>query len=142
MCDHDELRTLAMAPQQREEPVEVEIVERRPDLVEDVEGARAREEDREQERERRHRLLATGEKRQALRRLPRGRDFDLDPERILGGALAPAALRLILRLVRALWLFALRIAIAGASLRICRRAPEQRARRLLVAYQPERAVAA
>src|SRR5207253_687614 len=112
----DELRALAMAAQQREEPVEVEIVERGLDLVEDVEGARAREEHSEQEREGRHRLLATGEKRQALRRLPRGRDLDLDPERFLGAILASAVLCIILGLARAVRPFALRLAGAGASI--------------------------
>ena len=49
---------LAVATQQCQEAIEVEVVERRLDLVEDVEGARPREEHGEQERERRHRLLA------------------------------------------------------------------------------------
>ncbi len=73
----------AVAPQQRQEAIEVEIVERRLDLVEDVEGARAREEHREQERQRGHRLLAAGEQRQALGRLARGRDLDLHARQLL-----------------------------------------------------------
>src|SRR5437868_3227345 len=43
---------------QLQEAVDVQVVERRLDLVEDVEGARARKEDREHERQRDQRLLA------------------------------------------------------------------------------------
>src|SRR5207253_10209910 len=61
------------------EAIEVEVVERRLDLVEDVEGTRAREEHREQERERGQRLLAAGEQGQAFGRLAGRRDLDLHP---------------------------------------------------------------
>ena len=57
--------------QDLQETVDVEVVERGLDLVEDVERARPGEEDGEQERERGHRLLAAGEQRQALGRLAR-----------------------------------------------------------------------
>ena len=82
MGDHDELRAVGVAAQQRQEAVEVEVVERGLDLVEDVERARAREEHGEQERERGHRLLAAGEQRQALGRLAGGGDLDLDARKL------------------------------------------------------------
>ena len=63
---------------------DVEVVERGLDLVEDVERARLGEEDAEQEGDRGHRLLAAGEQRQALHRLARGRDLDLDAEVVVG----------------------------------------------------------
>src|SRR5204863_4256823 len=50
--DDDELGALRVAAQQAEEAVDVEVVERRLDLVEDVEGTRARQEDAEQESQR------------------------------------------------------------------------------------------
>ncbi len=78
--DHDELRAIGVAAQQRQEAIEVEVVERRLDLVEDVEGAGPRKEDREQEGERRHRLLTAGQQRQALGRLAGRRDLDLDAQ--------------------------------------------------------------
>ena len=76
--DDDELRAVGEAAQEREEAVDVEVVERGLDLVEDVERARPGEEDGEQERERGQRLLAAGQQRQALGRLAGGRDLDLD----------------------------------------------------------------
>src|SRR4051812_18712610 len=82
--DDDELGAVAERPQHLEEAVDVEVVERGLDLVEDVERARAGEEHREQERQRGHRLLAAGEQRQALGGLARGRDLDLDAELVLG----------------------------------------------------------
>src|SRR5215207_1777872 len=82
--DDDELRAVGEAAQQRQEAVDVEVVERRLDLVEDVERARPGEEDREQEGERGHRLLAARQQRQPLRRLARGRDLDLDAHAVLG----------------------------------------------------------
>ena len=69
--------------QHLQEAVDVEVVEGGLDLVEDVERARAGEEDREQERERGHRLLAAGEQREALGRLARGRDLDLHAHVVL-----------------------------------------------------------
>src|SRR5205085_9755212 len=47
------------------------------------ERARLGEEDREQERDRGHRLLAARQQRQALGRLARRRDLDLDAEQVL-----------------------------------------------------------
>src|SRR5215207_1932436 len=82
--DDDELRAVGEAAQQRQEAVDVEVVERRLDLVENVERARPGEEDREQEGERGHRLLAARQQRQPLRRLARGRDLDLDAHAVLG----------------------------------------------------------
>ena len=81
--DHDELRAVGVAAQQRQEAVDVEVVERGLDLVEDVERARPREEHGEQERQRGHRLLAARQQRQPLHRLARGRDLDLDAEQVL-----------------------------------------------------------
>src|SRR5256885_656279 len=66
------------------------------DLIEDVEGARAREEDGEQERKRRHRLPPSGQQRQALGRLARRGDLDLDAERVLLVGFAGGGLLLML----------------------------------------------
>ena len=91
MGDDDELRPLRIRAEQVEETIDVEVIERRLDLVEDVEGARAREEHGEEERERGHRLLPTGEQGQPLHRLAGGRDLDLDAEQILiAGPVLPA----------------------------------------------------
>ena len=76
--DHDELGPVGVAPQELDEPRDVRVVERRLDLVEEVERARLREEEREQERDRAERLLAAGEQRQARDLLPRGAELDLD----------------------------------------------------------------
>ena len=72
-----------------EEAVDVEVVERGLDLVEDVERARPGEEDGEQEGERGHRLLAARQQRQALHRLAGGRDLDLDAEHSSSGPPRP-----------------------------------------------------
>src|SRR3954452_10629526 len=85
--DDDELRAVGVAAQQREEAVDVEVVERGLDLVEDVERARLGQEDREEEGDRGHRLLAAAEQREALGRLARRRDLDLDPVEVLLGEL-------------------------------------------------------
>ena len=66
-----------VAAHQLEEAVDVDVVERRLDLVEDVERARPREEDREHEGQRDQRLLAARQQRQALRGLARRGDLDL-----------------------------------------------------------------
>ena len=71
--------------QQLEEAVDVEVVQRGLDLVEDVERARPGQEHREQEGQRGHRLLAAGQQRQALHFLAGRRDLDLDPEQVLLG---------------------------------------------------------
>ena len=76
--DDDELGAVRVALHELEEAVDVDVVERGLDLVEDVERARPREEDGEHERERHQRLLAAGEQRQSLRRLAGWRDLDLD----------------------------------------------------------------
>src|SRR4051794_10094867 len=89
MRDDDELRAVREPAQDAEEAVDVQIVERRLDLVEDVERARLGEEDREQERERGQRLLATREQAQALGGLAGGRDLDLDAEQLLAAGLLP-----------------------------------------------------
>src|SRR3954452_24025216 len=66
MGDDDELRALRVAAQEREEAVDVEVVERGLDLIEDVERTRPRQEDSEQEGDRGHRLLAAREQREPL----------------------------------------------------------------------------
>ena len=77
--DHDELRAVGVAAQQLHEAGDVRVVERRLDLVEEVEGARLREEEREQERDRAERLLAAREQRQPRDPLARRSQLDLDP---------------------------------------------------------------
>src|SRR5215218_2465245 len=81
--DHDELRAVGEAAQDAEEAVDVEVVERGLDLVEDVERARPGEEDREQERERGQRLLTAGQQRQPLGRFAGGSDLDLHAEEVV-----------------------------------------------------------
>src|SRR5262249_50588270 len=61
--DHDELRSVGVTPEQLDEASDVRVVERRLDLVEEVERARPREEQREEERDRAESLLAPGEQR-------------------------------------------------------------------------------
>ena len=78
MGDDDELRPVGVAAHELEKAIDVHVVERRLDLVEDVERARAGEEDGEHECERYQRLLTSGEQREALGRLAGGRDLDLD----------------------------------------------------------------
>src|SRR5581483_437618 len=60
------------------EPADVRVVERGLDLVEEVERARAGEEEREQERDRAERLLATREEREARHLLAGRPQLDLD----------------------------------------------------------------
>src|SRR2546430_4842521 len=76
--DDDELRGLGVAAQQLDEPADVRVVERGLDLVQEIERARAREEQREQERDRSERLLAAGEEREPRHALARGTELDLD----------------------------------------------------------------
>src|SRR5438309_4197285 len=78
MRDHDELRALAVLPQERDEAADVRVVERRLDLVEQIERTRPREEQGEEERDRTQRLLAAREKRQPLHSLARRPQLDLD----------------------------------------------------------------
>ena len=78
--DDDELGAVGEAADQLQEAVDVGVVEGGLDLVEDVEGARAGEEDGEDEGERDQRLLAAGEQRELAGRLAGRGDLDLDPE--------------------------------------------------------------
>ena len=95
----DELGPVGVAADELEEAVDVHVVERRLDLVEDVEGARPGEEHGEHERQRHQRLLAAREQRQPLRGLAGRRDLDLDAVvgplvlllRLLGAASAAGA---------------------------------------------------
>ena len=61
MRDHDELRPIRVAAQQLDEAADVRVVERRLDLVQEIERARPGEEQREEEGDRPQRLLAAGE---------------------------------------------------------------------------------
>ena len=126
--DHDELRAVRGTAQEREEAVDVEVVERRLDLVEDVERARPGEEDGEQEGERSQRLLAAGEQRQALGRLAGRGDLDLDAERSSSGASSASAA-------------ASASSSSGAGSPPSRAAPaaEHRTRARVFAHEPQRA---
>src|SRR5262249_47080375 len=62
--DDDELRAVRVLPQEADETADVRIVERRLDLVQEVERARPREEERKQEGDRAERLLAARKQRQ------------------------------------------------------------------------------
>ena len=77
--DHDELRLVRVLPEQAGEAADVRVVERRLDLVEEVERARSREEEGEQERDRPERLLAAREQREPRDALARRAELDLDP---------------------------------------------------------------
>ena len=79
MRDHDELGAVGVAAQELDEAADVGVVERGLDLVEEVERARLREEEREQERDRSERLLAAGEHPEARDLLPRRPELDLHP---------------------------------------------------------------
>ena len=76
--DDHELGAVGEAPDELQEAVDVGVVEGGLDLVEDVEGRRAGEEDAEDERQRDQRLLPAGEEREAPRRLAGRRHLDLD----------------------------------------------------------------
>src|SRR5581483_166793 len=76
--DDDKLRTVGEAPQQVDEAPDVRVVERGLDLVEQVEGARPREEEGEQERDRPERLLAAREQREPRDSLTCRTELDLD----------------------------------------------------------------
>ena len=71
---------------QAEEPVEVDVVERRLDLVHHVEGRRPAAEHGEQEGQRGERALAAGQQRQLLHVLARrlGLDLDAGVEQVVG----------------------------------------------------------
>ena len=74
----DELRAVGVAAEERDEAADVRVVERGLDLVEQVERARPREEEREEERDRAERLLAAGEQREPGDALPGRPQLDLD----------------------------------------------------------------
>ena len=76
--DHDELRAVGVLAQQAGEAADVRVVERGLDLVEEVERARPREEEAEEERDRAERLLAAGEQREAGDALADRAQLDLD----------------------------------------------------------------
>src|SRR5437773_5593352 len=76
--DDDELRAIGVAAQQLDEAADVRVVERRLDLVEQIERARPREEEREEEGDRAEGLFAAGEEREPLHTLPGGTQLDLD----------------------------------------------------------------
>ena len=76
--DDDELRAIGVAAQELDEAGDVRVVERGLDLVEEVEGARPGEEEREEERDRAERLLAAGEQREPRDALSGGPELDLD----------------------------------------------------------------
>ena len=78
MRDDDELRTIRVAAEEVDETSDVRIVERGLDLVEQVERARFREEQGEQERDRAERLLAAGEEREPCNALPGRPQLDFD----------------------------------------------------------------
>ena len=78
MRHDDELRTVGEAPEELDEAPDVRVVEGRLDLVEQVEGARPREEEREEERDRAERLLAAREKREPRDPLAGRLELDLD----------------------------------------------------------------
>ena len=98
MGDDDELGAVGEAADQLQEAVDVGVVERGLDLVEDVEGARPGEEDGEDEGERDQRLLAAGEQRELAGRLAGRGDLDLDAELLAFFVLALVAFALLLRL--------------------------------------------
>ena len=76
--DHD-LRVAREPRHQPQEPVEIEIVERRLHLIHQVERRGACREDREEERERREGPFAAREQRDPLDALASGTRLDLDP---------------------------------------------------------------
>src|SRR5918999_27357 len=87
--DDDELGPVRVAADQLEEAVDVDVVERGLDLVQDVERARPGQEYGEHERQRHEGLLAARQQRQPLGGLAGRRNLDLD-----------AGLALLLLLVR------------------------------------------
>src|SRR5918999_3293831 len=118
--DDDELGPVRVAADQLEEAVDVDVVERGLDLVQDVERARPGQEDGEHERQRHERLLAARQQRQPLGGLAGRRHLDLD-----------AGLALLLLLVR-IRLGRVRGVLAG----------DHRARAVLGVDEPQPAAAA
>ena len=78
MGDDEQLGVLPQLLVDLQQPAEVGVVERGLDLVEDVERARARLEERHQEGHRHQRALSAGEQREPLDLLARGPGLDLD----------------------------------------------------------------
>ena len=78
MRDDDELRPVGEAAQELDEAADVRVVEGGLDLVEEIERARPREEEREEEGDRAEGLFAAGEEREPLHTLPGGAQLDLD----------------------------------------------------------------
>ena len=78
MRDDDELRTAAEAIDEFEEAIDVDLVKRGVDLVEDVERAWTSEHQGERKAKRSHRLFATGQDRQRADLLACRLDLQLD----------------------------------------------------------------
>jgi hypothetical protein len=87
MRDDDELRPLGELPEQLDEAPDVGVVEGGLDFVQEVERARPREEEREEEGNRAQSLLAAREEREPRHALARRLELDLDP-RLLPALLA------------------------------------------------------
>src|SRR5204863_3761675 len=68
-----------------QEAIDVDVVERGLDLIEDVEGTRPRHQHREHEGQRDQRLLAAREEREPAGRLARGSHLDLDAAVLVRG---------------------------------------------------------
>src|SRR5437773_11709146 len=79
MCDDDELGAVRETAQELDEAADIGVVERSFDLVEQIERARSREEESEQERDCAECLLAAGEEREAGDALASGLKLNLDP---------------------------------------------------------------
>ena len=96
MRDDDELRVLGELFQIPCEAIDVRLIERRLDLVQNTEGHGAGLEDREQDGDRREGALAAREQRDLGELLPGGRDDDLDAriERIVAVGIVELHLRL------------------------------------------------
>src|SRR5438067_13885185 len=76
--DHDELRAVGIPAQQLDEAADVRVVQRGLDLVQEIERAGPREEEREEERDRAERLLAAGKERKPRDALAGRTQLDLD----------------------------------------------------------------
>src|SRR5204862_110335 len=92
--DQQDLRMLRESLDESQEPVQVDVVEGRLDLVQEVERTRPRAEDREEERQRREGPLAPREERYALYPLPPRPCFQLDAGREEVGGLGERQLPL------------------------------------------------
>jgi hypothetical protein len=80
--DHDELRAVGVAAQQLDEAADVGVVERCLDLVEEIERARPREEEREEAIA--PSAFSPPERRESrCTRFPAGAQLDLDAEALL-----------------------------------------------------------